>query len=171
MNGSNSLKKIKLKSGNKGYPLFLWIICGAVKENKLYDVLCGQLIYISVNQRIKVKKLLIIEDDTDARDMMVFMFENNGFEVISARKEITDEEITQLGPNIIVVDHLLGGDTPGNEVCVKLKASKLVGHIPIILYSANLDIDKINHNSCADAFVAKPFELEDFRWLVSRLAL
>lgn len=117
-----------------------------------------------------MKKLIIIEDDTDARDMAVFTFENNGYEVIKATKDITVGEISALKPHIIVIDYMLSG-TPGNEICKKLKASNLTGNIPLILYSATEDIDTISKGSCADGFVAKPLELEDFVYLVHRIAL
>jgi DNA-binding response OmpR family regulator len=117
-----------------------------------------------------MKKLIIFEDDTDTREMVVFTFENSGFEVIQSDKEISVQEIIELKPNIVIIDYLLNG-TPGNEICLKLKANQFTKHIPVILYSANLDIDKISHNSCADGFVAKPFELEDFIYLVNRIAL
>ncbi|MGZ3927790.1 MAG: response regulator, partial [Mucilaginibacter sp.] len=61
--------------------------------------------------------------------------------------------------------------TPGNDVCLKLKASELTKHIPIILYSPTLDIDTVSYKSVADGFVAKPLELEDFVYLVHRIAL
>ncbi len=117
-----------------------------------------------------MKKLIIIEDDTDAREMVAFTFENGGFEVTRCRKETAVEDIAASKPHIIIIDYQLNG-TPGNEICLKLKASALTGHIPIILYSATLDIDKIPVNTCADGVIAKPYELEDFVYLVNRIAL
>ncbi len=117
-----------------------------------------------------MKKLIIIEDDTDAREMAVFTFENNGYEVIKSDKNISVEEVIELKPHIIVIGHQLSG-TAGNDVCLKLKANEHTRHIPIILYSPTLSMDKIEQNSCADGFVAKPLELEDFVYLVHRIAL
>jgi DNA-binding response OmpR family regulator len=117
-----------------------------------------------------MKKLIIIEDDTDAREMVAFTFENGGFEVIQSAKELSVQEIIGLKPHIVVIDYLVNG-APGNDICLKLKAHKLTQHIPIILYSPTLTMDKIEHNSCADGFIAKPLELEDFVYLVNRIAL
>jgi CheY-like chemotaxis protein len=118
-----------------------------------------------------VKKLIIIEDDTDAREMAVFTFENNGYEVVKAGKDISIQEVIALKPHIIVVGYQLSGGTPGSEVCLKLKADKATKDIPVILYSPNLDMDKISQSACADGYVAKPLELEDFMYLVHRIAL
>jgi DNA-binding response OmpR family regulator len=117
-----------------------------------------------------MKKLLLIEDDTDAREMITFTFENNGSEVIRADKEISMQEVSAIKPNIIVIGYQLNG-MPGNDICLKLKADKLTMPIPVILYSATLDIEKIPKNNCADGIVAKPFELEDLVYLVNRIAL
>ncbi|MDB5023696.1 MAG: response regulator [Mucilaginibacter sp.] len=117
-----------------------------------------------------MKKLIIIEDDTDAREMVVFTFENGGFEVIGSDKELSVQEIAGLKPHIVVIDYMVNG-SPGNEIGLKLKANRLTRHIPIILYSPNLNIDEIEHDSCADGFIAKPLELEDFVYLVNRIAL
>jgi DNA-binding response OmpR family regulator len=116
-----------------------------------------------------MKKLLVIEEDTDVREMLVFTFENNGYEVIKSGKGISLAEIIQINPNVIVVGHLLS-NTPGNDICVKLKADQLAQNIPVILYSANMNIEKISQGSCADGFVGKPLELEDLVYLVHRLA-
>jgi DNA-binding response OmpR family regulator len=117
-----------------------------------------------------VKKLAIIEEDTDALDMTVFTFENNGYQVTRCNKETAVNDISDLQPHIIVIGHQLGG-TPGNDVCVKLKNSQLTGHIPIILYSVSKNMTDISQGSCADGFIAKPLELDDFIYLVHRIAL
>jgi DNA-binding response OmpR family regulator len=117
-----------------------------------------------------VKKLIIIEDDTDAREMIAFTFENNGIEVIQSAKELSVEEIIKIKPHIMVIDYMVNG-APGNDICLKLKANEATANIPIILYSANQHIDKISVNSCADGFIAKPLQLEDFIYLVHRIAL
>ena len=117
-----------------------------------------------------MKKLLIIEGDTDAREMVAFLFENNGYEVTQSGKAMSVEEIRKVNPHIIVIDYMVNG-APGNDICLKLKASEQTGQIPIILYSATESIDKIRINSCADGFIAKPLGLEDFIYLVHRISL
>jgi len=117
-----------------------------------------------------VKRLIIIEDDTDAREMAVFTFENNGYEVISSGTEMPVKEIAELKPQIVVIGYMVNG-VPGNELCVKLKANNLTANIPLILYSATKNIDEISKGSSADGFIGKPLELDDFVYLVHRIAL
>jgi len=117
-----------------------------------------------------MKKLIIIEDDSDAREMAVFTFENSGYEVIQSAKEMSVEEIAALKPHIVIIGYSVNG-SPGNDICSKLKANELTKHIPVILYSATVDIDKVSLKSSADGVIAKPYELDDFVYLVHRIAL
>lgn len=117
-----------------------------------------------------LKKLIIIEEDTDAREMAVFTFEHNGYEVTRSTKETAIDDAARMRPHIIVIGAQLG-NTPGNDLCLKLKKNELTGQIPIILYSPNKTVDEISKGSCADGHIAKPLELEDFIYLVHRIAL
>jgi len=117
-----------------------------------------------------VKRLILIEDDKDARDMVVFTFENNGFEVIKAEKEITVDEIIALNPHIIVIGYQLKG-MAGNDICLKLKANDISNPIPVILYSSTVETGKIAPGNSADGYLGKPLELEDLVYLVHRISL
>ena len=117
-----------------------------------------------------MKKLLIIEDDTDAREMVAFLFENNGYEVTQSGTSMSVEEVSKVKPHIIIIDYMVNG-APGNDICIKLKTHEQTGQIPVILYSATLHVDKISQGSCADGFIAKPLGLEDFIYLVHRISL
>ncbi len=102
--------------------------------------------------------------------MVAFLFENNGYEVVQSAKELSVEEIVKIKPHIMIIDYMVNG-APGNDICIKLKENEQTGQIPIILYSANLTVDKISQKSCADGFIAKPLGLEDFIYLVHRISL
>jgi len=102
--------------------------------------------------------------------MAVFTFENNGFEVIKAEKEITVDEIIALKPLIIVIGYQLKG-MPGSDICTKLKANDKSNPIPVILYSPIVETSKMAPCSCADGYLGKPLELDDLVWLVQRTAL
>jgi len=117
-----------------------------------------------------VKKLAIVEEDSDAREMSAFTFENSGYEVFRCKKETALEDISRIRPHIVVVGDQLG-NTSGNELCVKLKNSEQTGLIPVILYSATKTVDEISKGGCADGYVAKPMQLDDFVYLVHRISL
>jgi len=102
--------------------------------------------------------------------MVVFTFENNGFEVIKAEKEITVDEIIALNPHIIVIGYQLKG-MAGNDICKKLKANDKSNPIPVILYSSTVETAKIAPGNSADGYLGKPLELDDLVWLVHRISL
>ena len=116
-----------------------------------------------------MKKLIIIEDDTDAREMAVFTFENNGYDVVQSATALNVDEIAAQQPHVVVIGYMVNGK-PGNDLCVNLKANEHTVNIPLILYSATKDVDTISRGSVADGFIAKPLQLEDFVYLVHRLA-
>ena len=117
-----------------------------------------------------MKKLAIVEEDSDAREMSAFTFENSGYEVFKCQKETAIEDISRIRPHIVVVGDRLG-NTSGNDLCAKLKANAQTGQIPIILYSPTKTVDEISKCGCADGYVAKPMQLDDFVYLVHRISL
>lgn len=114
-----------------------------------------------------MKRLLIIEDDADVREMLVFLFENNGHEVIKGDKSISVEEVDRIKPHVIIIDYKLDG-VAGNDICSKLKADELTKTTPVILYSNTEDIPV--KGTSADAVAGKSLGLEDLSYLVHRLA-
>ncbi len=111
-----------------------------------------------------MKKLLLIEDNTDIREMVAFTFENNGFEVIKADKTTTVDDVMKLNPHVVIIDPSV------NQLCADLKANDTTNPDPVIIYSESLQTDKIPNNCGADAVIAKPSELGDLVYLASRLA-
>ncbi|MFB9844703.1 response regulator [Mucilaginibacter ginsenosidivorans] len=114
-----------------------------------------------------MKRLFIIEDDADVRDMLVFLFENNGHEVIKGDKAVSAEDLDKIKPHVVIIDYKLNG-TAGAEVCARLKADELTKTIPVILYSSTEDIPV--KGTMADAIAGKSLGLEDLAYLVHRLA-
>jgi DNA-binding response OmpR family regulator len=111
-----------------------------------------------------MKKLLLIEEDTDAREMLAFALENNGFEVIRGQKSTSVEDVIRLQPNVVILD------TATTQLCADLKANDTTNPVPVLIYSATQNVNAIVNKWGADAIVAKPFELEDLVHLASRVA-
>ena len=111
-----------------------------------------------------MKKLLLIEEDTDAREMLAFALENNGFEVIKGQKSTSVDDVIQLKPNVVILD------TATTKLCADLKANDTTAMLPVLIYSASQNVNTIINKCGADAVVAKPFELEDLVHLASRVA-
>lgn len=113
------------------------------------------------------KKVLIIEDDPDILDMMDFILTDRGYEVIGSDCAEPLREIHKLKPDLILMDNRIK-DGFGNDFCRLLKSDPATAHYPVVLSSANPDLQLMAKNCLADGYLAKPFELEELVALADR---
>jgi CheY-like chemotaxis protein len=116
-----------------------------------------------------LKKILIVEDDVDTIDIVATILNGAGYAVIKINREITIKEIAGIRPNLVILDYLMPY-TLGNELCSAIKDNPKTDSIPVMLYSASNLAESVAHKCKADAFIAKPFDLDHFISLVDRLA-
>jgi CheY-like chemotaxis protein len=116
-----------------------------------------------------LKKILVVEDDTDTLDIVETILHNAGYAVIKVNREITIEEIQSIRPNLVIVDFLLPHKM-GNEICYEIKERPETKDIPVILFSASNLLPKVAHQCKADAFISKPFDTDHFIDVVNRVA-
>jgi two-component system alkaline phosphatase synthesis response regulator PhoP len=103
--------------------------------------------------------ILIIEDDEDIRELLVYNLEKNGYEVEAV--ESGETGLASAGarkPDLILLDLMLPG-MDGLSVCRQLKAGKATHEIPIIIISAKGEETDIitGLELGADDYLAKPF--------------
>jgi DNA-binding response OmpR family regulator len=107
-----------------------------------------------------MKKILIADDDTAILEATKLLLEYEGYEVDTVSDGETVLQLQPDFPGIILLDIWLSG-TNGGEIAKQLKSAHMTKHIPIIMFSANRDIEKISRLAGADDFLIKPFELND----------
>lgn len=105
------------------------------------------------------KKILIIDDDVSTVDILGLIFRNAGYTVICE----TDGRLLFIEnnemPDLIVLDNALG-EADGVEICTYLKKSNFTSRIPIIMISASPEIESVAISAGADAFLPKPFSMQ-----------
>ena len=109
----------------------------------------------------KPKKVLIVDDEADMREVFSIRLEINNFEVITAKDgEEGLEKAKKEKPDLIVLD-LMMPKINGFEVCRMLKFDDNYKAIPIIILSAlGQQFDREKAVQCgADAYFIKPFDL------------
>ena len=120
----------------------------------------------------KPKKILIVEDEKDAAEMITALLELEGYEVFSAlsgteamkfletRRQMAPESETPV--DLILLDIMLG-DEDGRDICRKVKEDEEMRFIPIIMLTVRSSLqDKINSlNIGADDYLTKPFINEE----------
>lgn len=107
-------------------------------------------------------KILVVDDDIDILTLVNMTLTMNGFNVtVLSRWEGINSTIESFDPDLILLDVSLAG-ADGREICKNLKAQQKTQHIPVILFSANIEMEKSIDNCNAQAFISKPYELSYF---------
>lgn len=107
-------------------------------------------------------KILVVDDDVDILTLVKITLKMNGFDVETlSRWEKIDNAIEEFIPDLILLDISLGG-ADGREICKRIKTNSETAHIPVILFSANIEMEKSFANCHAQAFISKPYELNYF---------
>jgi DNA-binding response OmpR family regulator len=114
-----------------------------------------------------VKKVLVIEDDVDTLDLMELILNTAGYAVIKANREVTIKEIAGIKPDLVILDYLLPYGL-GTEKCFEIKNNPLTAETHVILYSASPGFEKEALQSKADAYIAKPFDVDKLLELVDK---
>ncbi len=106
-----------------------------------------------------MKKILIVEDEKDIHELIVYNLKQEGYELLSAfTGDEGLEKAISTKPDLILLDIMLP-IMNGLDVCRELKANDKTTHIPIVMLSAkNEDVDIITGLELgADDYITKPF--------------
>ena len=106
--------------------------------------------------------ILIVDDEWMNRELLEAYLKMGGYRVGQANSgERALDMIAQEPPALVILDVRLSGIS-GLEVCRRLKASAATCAIPILMVTAleSPDDQQQAADAGADAFIAKPFEME-----------
>ncbi len=104
-------------------------------------------------------RILIIEDEKDIVDLLLYHFEQAGFSVSTALDgPIGLEKAKKERPDLVVLDLMLPG-MDGKDVCRALKSDPLTRSIPILMLTAKSEeMDRVvGFELGAEDYVTKPF--------------
>lgn len=115
------------------------------------------------------KRILIIDNDAEVLSMMQEALVYEGFEV-KAQEEADRifEVIDDYQPDLIMIDYILDGIN-GGEICHDIKTNRTTFHIPVVIVSAYSKVILSLGNYKSDAFLAKPFGLDELVQMVNKL--
>ncbi|WP_411167772.1 response regulator transcription factor [Clostridium sp. MB05] len=105
------------------------------------------------------ENILIIEDDEDISQILMFSLTKEGYTVkINDNGLRVEDDIQTFKPDLILLDIMLG-DIDGFSICKEISNYK----IPIIMLTARIDItDKIlGLELGADDYITKPFDIRE----------
>jgi two-component system cell cycle response regulator DivK len=118
---------------------------------------------------IEKKSILICDDDADLIGICRHILEKSDYEVISCeRAERIFIQLTTTTPNIIFMDIGMSG-IGGESAVLMIKEDNRYKHIPLVLFSANEEIEEIAIKTKADGYLKKPFEMKRMKLMIETL--
>lgn len=115
------------------------------------------------------RKIIVCDDDALILDVIALALVNDNNDVITvsqSRKLLTI--IDEKEPDLLIVDLQMPWLT-GDELIRKLKRSEKYNPIKVIMMSASLKGKALADACGADAFLAKPFGLDELEYLIDKL--
>lgn len=110
-----------------------------------------------------MKKILVIDDEAELREMMVVALQQRGFEVVEATNGVTGVELARSEtPDLILCDVNMG-EMDGYSTLSSLRSGPTTNSIPFILMTGMADNAGMRHGMelGADDYLAKPFTISD----------
>ena len=104
-------------------------------------------------------RVLIVEDERDIRDLVLFHLEREGFQVSNASSgEEALRQVRHASPDLVLLDLMLPA-MGGLEVCRKLRQDPATVALPIVMLTAKGDeVDRVlGLELGADDYIVKPF--------------
>ncbi len=115
------------------------------------------------------KTVCLVEDDTNIRELVEILLESSGFRVVScSTRQSFHVKMESERPNLIILDVMLP-DGNGLDICAGLKENETTRSIPVLLMSADHSNRGKEAATRAQAFIAKPFDIDDFQLKVETL--
>jgi len=115
-----------------------------------------------------VKKILVIEDDPDIRELLRYNLSREGFDVALSNNGSQGLEMALSGQYDLVVLDLMLPQLSGLEVCKKLRENPTTRNIPIVMLTAKGEETDVVYGLGvgADDYIVKPFGIKE---LVARV--
>lgn len=118
------------------------------------------------------KRLLVVDDDEQIRELFVDVLSGDDRFVIKTASTGYDAGIMteQFKPDLMILDYMLP-DINGNVVCKTVRANPNVAGMKIIIVSGVADQREVTQlmDAGADAFIKKPFSIDELLTRVSQL--
>ena len=107
------------------------------------------------------KHILLAEDDTGISEVIKIILMDEGYSVHTAiTKKTIEEIIVKQKIALIYLDVSLSGES-GKDIARTLKSDAKTKSIPLVMLSANTNIEEIAKDVDADDFLKKTFEIDE----------
>ncbi len=110
-------------------------------------------------------KVLIAEDDRDSRELLAWILEKLGYQVVGTENGQQAWEAYRKGRFRLVISDLLMPEVDGLELCRRIRAAKQPKYTYIILLTALIGKKQYleGMEAGADDFMTKPFDADELK--------
>jgi DNA-binding response OmpR family regulator len=115
-------------------------------------------------------RILLIEDELVIQDLLRDLLEEEGYRVLVADATLDPVDVSQLRPNLILLDLWFGGVAWGLDWLRELRVTPGARCIPVIVCTADARLARLEAEQLrvlAADVILKPFDLDD---VVTRVA-
>jgi two-component system cell cycle response regulator len=114
---------------------------------------------------ISAMKVLIAEDDRDSRELLAWILEKLGYQVVCTENGEQAWQAYARGKFRLVISDLLMPEMDGLELCRRIRASDQVKYTYIILLTALIGKKQYleGMEAGADDFMTKPFDADELK--------
>jgi CheY-like chemotaxis protein len=108
------------------------------------------------------KRVLIVDDSKEVREIVTFALQSSGFEVVGAACGVQLQQMLSGGmeelPDLIILDVMMPGED-GFHICRNLRADPSTRHIPVMIITAHAEdiYQRISVDLGAASHLTKPF--------------
>lgn len=105
------------------------------------------------------KRVIVVDDDKEIREIITFVLTRHGFEVTTASNgQQLHTHMLQFIPDLIILDVMMPGED-GYQICNTLRSNPQTRHIPVIIMTAHTEdiYERISVDLGAAEHVTKPF--------------
>ncbi|WP_316831679.1 response regulator [Pedobacter aquatilis] len=114
------------------------------------------------------KKILICDDDEGIIDLLEMILEDTGHEIIPEQNSLNVKGLIDSGkPDLVILD-LWMPVLSGDQVLGMIRKNPLTKDLPVIVISASRNGEEIATAAGANAFVAKPFDVDHLLRIVEQ---
>lgn len=114
--------------------------------------------------------IVIVDDDPDILEAMKMMLELYDFKVETIADGIVFPKLKKLQPQLLFLDIRMSG-VDGRTICRQLKSKAETKHIPVIMISANANLQRSFEEAGANDYLEKPFDMEDLLHKIKKFVI
>ena len=104
-------------------------------------------------------RVVIVEDDHDVADLVIEVLNDEGFDAVTAGHAATAAEVTQMRPHLVILDLFLGS-IGARDFLTALRCDH-AARVPVVLMSASRELEREARTLGANAYLSKPFDIDD----------